>query len=58
MVAGVNVGEGCKKAAREETIGPQEMEELPWGPEAVRPYQALFDPPPGVGASCGHDPSL
>jgi len=33
------VGEEWKKAAREEITGPQEMEELPWGPGAVRPYQ-------------------
>ena len=48
IVAGVKGVEGCKKAAREETTGPQEMEELPWGPEAVRPYQ-VYLVTPGLG---------
>ncbi len=37
-----------EKTARKETTGPQEMEELPWGPEAVRPYQ-VYLVTPGLG---------
>ncbi len=48
IVAGVKGVEGCIKAAREETTGPQEMEELPWGPEAVCPYQVCLVTP-GLG---------
>ena len=48
MVGASSVGEEWKKAAREETTGPQEMEELPWGPEAVRPYQ-VYLVTPGLG---------
>ncbi len=32
---------GDKKAAQEEATGPQELEELPWGHQAVRPYRAI-----------------
>ena len=56
MVGASSVGEEWKKAAREETDGLQEMEELPWGPEAVRPYQ-VYSVTPGLGGSAGDNPS-
>ncbi len=57
MVERVNGEEGSKKAAQEEATGRQEMEELSREHQTVRPYQAYSILPPGVGLSCGHDPS-
>ena len=48
MVGASSVGEEWKKAARKESTGPQEMEEPPWGREAVRAYQ-VYLATPGLG---------